>query len=98
MTLRMLLHEEVSAWKYLWLFEIGRMRNSYLKVVRAEWKGRVPETRICNRLLMSARSTMARTGRLFFGRLRLLALGLVTTSQLEFMPELGKIAKLRIKF
>jgi len=39
---------------------------------------------------------MDRTGRLFFGRVSVMALALGTTPELEFMPGLGKIAKVRI--
>ena len=95
-----LIQEAVSAWKYLWLFKIGRMRNSHLKGIQAEWKGRVPETRFCNRLLMYARSAVDTTARLFCGRVSVMAVAfgttLGTTPELEFMPGLGKTAKVRI--
>ena len=68
------------------------MRNSHLKVIRAEWKGRVLEIRYFNRLLMYAQSAVDRTGRLFFGRVSVMALALGTTPELEFMPGLSKAA------
>jgi len=83
----------VSAWKYLWLFEIGRMRNSHLKDIRAEWKGRVSRTRYYYPLLNHARSTVYRTGRLFFGRVSVMALALGTTPESEFMPGLNKFSE-----
>jgi len=72
------------------------MRNSHLKGIRAEWRGRVPETRYYYRLLMYARSAVDRTGRLFFGRVSVMALALGTTPESEFMPGLGKISKVSI--
>ena len=56
------------------------MRNSHLKGIRAEWKGRVLETRYRNRLLMYARSAVDRTARLFFGRVSVMALALGTNT------------------
>jgi hypothetical protein len=69
------------------------MRNTHLKDIRAEWKGRVPDTRYCYRLLMYAQCTVDRTGRLFFGRVSVMALALGTTPESEFKPGLGKIAQ-----
>ena len=45
---------------------------------------------------MYARSAVDRTGRLFFGRVSVMALALGTTPESEFMPGLGKVAKVRI--
>src|SRR5258706_4936036 len=45
---------------------------------------------------MYARSAVDRTGRLFFGRVSVMALALGTTPELEFMPGLSKIAKVSI--
>lgn len=33
--------ESASKWTYLWLFNVGDMRNSHLKEVRSQWRGSV---------------------------------------------------------
>jgi hypothetical protein len=33
------IQENIDKWDYLWLFEVGQMRNTYLKDIRADWKG-----------------------------------------------------------
>jgi len=66
------IQENVEKWNYLWVFQVGHMRNSSIKDVRQAWKG---------------------TGRLFFGRVRVMALALGTTPEREHAPGLHKISK-----
>ncbi|KAG8769044.1 mRNA turnover and ribosome assembly protein [Serendipita sp. 397] len=65
------IQENLDKWKYLWIFEVGQMRNTYLKDIRADWKG---------------------TGRLFFGRVSVMALALGTSSEREHLPGLSKLS------
>ncbi|KIM24727.1 hypothetical protein M408DRAFT_331688 [Serendipita vermifera MAFF 305830] len=66
------IQENVDKWNYLWVFDVGHMRNTAIKDVRTAWKG---------------------TGRIFFGRVRVMALALGTTSEREYAAGLHKISK-----
>jgi mRNA turnover protein 4 len=79
----------VEKWRYLWLFQVGHMRNINIKDVRSAWKesALLPfQTKI---LLM----IQNRTGRLFFGRVRVMALAIGNTPEREYSPGLHKISK-----
>lgn len=65
------IQENVDKWDYLWLFEVGQMRNTYLKDIRSDWKG---------------------TGRMFFGRVSVMALALGNSPEQEYKLGLNKIA------
>ncbi|EJU03337.1 hypothetical protein DACRYDRAFT_78248 [Dacryopinax primogenitus] len=63
--------ENVSKWKYVYVFDVSDMRNGALKDVRKAWKG---------------------TGRLFFGRNKVMAKALGTSEEEELKPQLRKLA------
>ncbi|KAG8812682.1 mRNA turnover and ribosome assembly protein [Serendipita sp. 399] len=65
------IQENLEKWKYLWVFEVGQMRNTYLKDIRADWKG---------------------TGRLFFGRVSVMALALGISPEREHLPGLSNLS------
>ncbi|CED82276.1 mrna turnover protein 4-like protein [Phaffia rhodozyma] len=63
--------ESADEWTYCWLFNVGDMRNSHLKEVRAAWRG---------------------TGRLFFGRNKVMGKALGTTPEDEYKEGLSKVS------
>jgi len=65
------IQENVDKWRYLWLFQVGSMRNAHLKDIRADWK---------------------ETGRLFYGRVSVMALALGRSPEQEYKAGLSEIS------
>jgi mRNA turnover protein 4 len=83
------IQDNAEKWEYIYVFEVGDMRNGPLKDVRRLWKEFVDLGCLSGHWLTSYSST----ARIFFGRCVVMAKGLGTSVETEHRPGLHQLAE-----